>query len=1421
MKWYLWVFSLMLVSALIFIPQTLRTVNAIPANVVISQTTNIGNQSWSTIGTSPQIISTNGNPVYFQFFNNTSSYTIPTGYGTYVFNVPNCGMQFYPPVLSTIGQTPIIGSMSHILTQGFSSVGPFKPTNLFNHTCTNVVSNTGTDLIINGTISNANATVHLVYTLTNGQPMKTTYKIIPKISGWFWKFTETEFNIPHTILTGNATFIENYTTPSNNTVSFIQKDIVGTPRVYFSDSHGNLITYDYQTSLSTLTDTGIFYNSTSSATVLFNDFTTTSSLSANQTYSIDPLVYGNNFATNYQIITSQVTGVSCGTPQTRQQLFNDITIPLSSSTSSCTRMAYEFPIGGLNGTIIDDVQIQFVTTGAINSRSCNINNIADRPSISSPSTIWNDISTGTSFVSGSLSCASNSTTTNSIDLGQNGINTLQSRVTNAISNNWWAVGIMSNSETRDSVLHTVTLPNSVRLLVVYHHATPSAPLNMLSVGHPAKNTITYSLPATNGSSNITNFNLLRATFPFAQTPLPDNKNTDPESYSSRINDVNNTELYHFEVNKILNFYNDSSESFQPAFGGGETSFRNSIIITNDTFTYPTSTLAQAQWPDNNAHQFFYNDWTNHNIKMKMVVQNPMPGSSFTSLDLLNKTGFNASNTNWTLRAKVTLTDYIQYTFGFPPNIYIGLSNVNGSSIISSNQNFLGFTLQMGGGPACHVWEIIQLQNNNAGSGTSCAPLGFTTLSHGLNVETLYVQLTRNNSTSYTGTLYSDPNYSAVVATASASIPNTIKDLRWIYVEGIIQATGSDGRLQGTVDDMEFWNGDYTKVPVVQFNNGILNNSLNFTNTSFMSYGIGAPPVQNTNEFTIVTELKKGLGNFNILNFTNTLSNGITFGQNDTYLYIKNGSSYILQDPNIIHKNSLNQIGFNRNVNNWCGIDNGSYIGCITKSGSIGQSNIGSGNGRYTTGFGVGLLDEFAIYTSGENPTFFNNMNQRFSNSLKITKEVGPVFSIDDRGLGSGQNFFYRTQAINIFGNGTLSKVVNSTTSVLPTAPRNPILNIINFNTIKIQCTAPLSNGGDPIQSYQIKRNGTIITNSTTALCSGYFDSPINVGDNQTYSIAAWNGVGLGPFVSISSNSVITTKGNVTLDQYTVGDTIAINATIHILSGQPSPIIVKNVALFVNNTLWQNATVNQNVQTGDTFDYATFWYQFKSSTNQTFSLQVKVTNSTGTPFQKNIQLKSTNSSLHWAYPPTYSPAKVVTLGTVNYTLSRPGDETHVYLKANRDLNGSTWQVECLYQTPSQISVTPTGTQHGTWINRTNVGYINQTYLDPTSHFNIYITCYDPNQILFTTTSYSNSSLLVAGISYFDSTFQGFIGVPTGVFFIALVAGLATGRTAPTFVVIVLGVVAVMAAIGFFVISQPVWGLCLVAASLCLFGGKRFL
>ena len=66
-----------------------------------------------------------------------------------------------------------------------------------------------------------------------------------------------------------------------------------------------------------------------------------------------------------------------------------------------------------------------------------------------------------------------------------------------------------------------------------------------------------------------------------------------------------------------------------------------------------------------------------------------------------------------------------------------------------------------------------------------------------------------------------------------------------------------------------------------------------------------------------------------------------------------------------------------------------------------------------------------------------------------------------------------------------------------------------------------------------------------------------------------------------------------------------------------------------------------------------------------------------------------------------------------------------------------------------------------------------------------------------------------------------GTPVALFFILLVAGLFTGRSAPTGILLILAVVGIMGFIGMLTIDEATFGFVLLAGILGIFVGKRFL
>lgn len=280
----------------------------------------------------------------------------------------------------------------------------------------------------------------------------------------------------------------------------------------------------------------------------------------------------------------------------------------------------------------------------------------------------------------------------------------------------------------------------------------------------------------------------------------------------------------------------------------------------------------------------------------------------------------------------------------------------------------------------------------------------------------------------------------------------------------------------------------------------------------------------------------------------------------------------------------------------------------------------------------------------------------------------------------------------------------------------------------------------------------------------------------------------------------------------IGDTFKVAGTI-----QLSNVNITSITLSENGTVTDTNSTGQNV-TGITVVDFVFWERditggprnLTSTVYGQDSSWVNVANET-----KGIGIRE--------YNPSYSPAdeNPTIQGNVNHTVSRFDSDDGIQLKVNR-IGGTlsdTWQIECIIQTNSQAIANKNLTTDwvGTWRNETNTGYFNTTWTGFQNNHG-YITCFNEDQ-LFADTAYTDSSLALFGISAFDDTWGSMIGVPAGVFFIVMTAGMANKRTAPTWIVVLLGIAGLMATVGFFSLDPIVWGLALISGMLGLFVNQK--
>lgn len=297
-------------------------------------------------------------------------------------------------------------------------------------------------------------------------------------------------------------------------------------------------------------------------------------------------------------------------------------------------------------------------------------------------------------------------------------------------------------------------------------------------------------------------------------------------------------------------------------------------------------------------------------------------------------------------------------------------------------------------------------------------------------------------------------------------------------------------------------------------------------------------------------------------------------------------------------------------------------------------------------------------------------------------------------------------------------------------------------------------------------------------------------------------------------------GTFSIDNGNVGDTLRMNGTVTLSASIPLPANATALKLYKDNILVKTDTILDSIPSlGSGIALDSLWYQITDDSSHQYALVVTVNNDAG-----SVDIMgSPNATLAREYNPDYFPAvdNPATQGSVNATLERYDDQDGLLLKVNRIgvSTGDTWQIECIAQTNTEASQTKnqSATWAGDWQNATNTGYFNTTYTGYTNS-HAYITCFNEDE-LFSLTSFTNSSLALLGIELFDQSYGSMLGVPVGVFFLVMTAGMANKRTAPTFIIVITGIAGTMATIGFFSFDPLVWGLALVTAMLGIFVNQK--
>lgn len=444
------------------------------------------------------------------------------------------------------------------------------------------------------------------------------------------------------------------------------------------------------------------------------------------------------------------------------------------------------------------------------------------------------------------------------------------------------------------------------------------------------------------------------------------------------------------------------------------------------------------------------------------------------------------------------------------------------------------------------------------------------------------------------------------------------------------------------------------------------------------------------------------------------------------------------------------------------------------------------------------------------PTNYKVFESVSGGPYTLKETLGNVTSKTYNALSTGTKYSFKLLADNSAGGG-LSNSTVKTNSTLPIAPTSLVATPVS----KTQINVDYSDGSQPDILWFKSRysSGGAWTNMHTnsSVNTPRYENFTGLTTGTQYNMQIASGT-LGGFGAWSSNvtarTYTTTSGTITFPALNIGDVLNGTTTVTITAASPSPVTVSKVDILQNGTTVQSNTVSQSIADGGSYTFTGLYYLISDDNPYSYRSKITVSNGTGT-----IDITSNAVNYTREYDPDYFQAVDPTQGFVNYTIARTVDQNIINLKINRQENGTVFPVECQYRTMTQAALNAPGT----WHNYTNVGYLNDT-LDNAAGTHYYIDCYNDG-LLFNVISYTNSSMLLAGIEVFDNTYGTFIGVPVGVFFVVLVAGMANQRTAPMWIVVILAIAGIMSAIGFFTLETNVWALALIAALLGIIVGRK--
>ena len=150
---------------------------------------------------------------------------------------------------------------------------------------------------------------------------------------------------------------------------------------------------------------------------------------------------------------------------------------------------------------------------------------------------------------------------------------------------------------------------------------------------------------------------------------------------------------------------------------------------------------------------------------------------------------------WVLQAEVTVDNFSHNSDGTQQNLFLGLSDSN--SNMYTNQEYLGVRIE-----TSSFGDLITTKFVN---GTTPF-VDQQAFAESLTTTTYYVEIKRTSSTGATMSLYTDNTYTTLIEAENVTFASTLDSLRYIKFGVYEHDNTSNGTLNGTMDNVKFYNG---------------------------------------------------------------------------------------------------------------------------------------------------------------------------------------------------------------------------------------------------------------------------------------------------------------------------------------------------------------------------------------------------------------------------------------------------------------------------------------------------------------------------------------------------------------------------------------------------------------------------------------